>query len=46
MGYCFDVIDGPDGNDLSLRPNQLLAVSRPLPLSAEQQRSVCRRPAY
>ncbi|MCA9865451.1 MAG: amylo-alpha-1,6-glucosidase [Anaerolineae bacterium] len=41
MGYCFDVIDGPDGNDLSLRPNQLLAVSLPhCPLSAEQQRSV------
>ena len=41
MGYCFDVIDGPDGNDLSLRPNQLLAVSLPhCPLTAEQQRSV------
>jgi len=23
----FDVIDGPDGNDASLRPNQLFAVS-------------------
>jgi len=47
MGYCYDVIDGPpigdgpDGNDLSLRPNQLLAVSLPhCPLPAEQQRSV------
>ncbi len=26
-GYLFDVIDGPDGNDPSIRPNQLLAVS-------------------
>lgn len=41
MGYCYDVIDGPDGDDLSLRPNQLLAVSLPhCPLSPEQQRSV------
>jgi predicted glycogen debranching enzyme len=28
-GYCFDVIDGPDGNDAALRPNQLFAVSLP-----------------
>ena len=41
MGYCYDVIDGPEGNDLSLRPNQLLAVSLPhTPLDPEQQRSV------
>lgn len=47
MGYCYDLIDGPatgdapGGNDLSLRPNQLLAVSLPhCPLTAEQQRSV------
>ncbi|MBP9502660.1 MAG: amylo-alpha-1,6-glucosidase [Candidatus Promineofilum sp.] len=40
-GYCCDVIDGPDGDDLSLRPNQLLAVSLPhSPLAAEQQRAV------
>lgn len=26
-GYCFDVLDGPDGNDPALRPNQLFAVS-------------------
>ena len=40
-GYCFDVIDGPDGNDGSLRPNQILAVSLPAsPLSPEQQRAV------
>ena len=28
-GYCFDVIDGPSGNDPSLRPNQLFTVSLP-----------------
>ena len=26
-GWCFDVIDGPDGADASLRPNQLFAVA-------------------
>lgn len=41
MGYCHDVIDGPDGDDMSLRPNQLFAVSLPhSPLSPEQQRSI------
>jgi predicted glycogen debranching enzyme len=40
-GYCFDVIDGPDGNDEALRPNQMLAVSLPAsPLTAGQQRAV------
>jgi predicted glycogen debranching enzyme len=40
-GCCFDVIDGPEGNDPSLRPNQLLAVSLPAsPLRPEQQRAV------
>jgi predicted glycogen debranching enzyme len=42
MGYCYDVIDGPDadGLDGSLRPNQLLAISLPhSPLTTEQQRS-------
>jgi len=40
-GYCYDVIDGPDGDDPSLRPNQLFAVSLPhSPLSTEQQRAV------
>jgi glycogen debranching enzyme len=28
-GHCFDVLDGPEGNDPSLRPNQILAVSLP-----------------
>ena len=27
LGYCYDVLDGPDGNDPALRPNQLFAVS-------------------
>ncbi len=41
LGYCFDVIDGPDGDDTSLRPNQLFAVSlHHCPLSAAQQRAV------
>jgi predicted glycogen debranching enzyme len=40
-GYCFDVLDGPEGNDPSLRPNQILAISLPeSPLSPAQQRSV------
>ncbi len=38
---CFDVIDGPNGNDASLRPNQIFAVSLPVsPLTAAQQRAV------
>ncbi|HEY9649843.1 MAG TPA: amylo-alpha-1,6-glucosidase [Coleofasciculaceae cyanobacterium] len=40
-GYCFDVLDSPNGSDDSLRPNQLFAVSLPeSPLTPEQQRSV------
>jgi predicted glycogen debranching enzyme len=41
-GCCYDVIDSPGiGNDASLRPNQILAVSLPVsPLSLEQQKSV------
>jgi predicted glycogen debranching enzyme len=40
-GYCYDVLDGPAGDDLTLRPNQLLAVSLPhSPLTPEQQRAV------
>ncbi len=27
LGYCYDVLDGPDDDDLALRPNQLFAVS-------------------
>lgn len=29
LGYCYDVIDGPDGDDPSLRPNQIFAVALP-----------------
>jgi len=40
-GYLFDVIDGPDGDDPSLRPNQLFAVSlHHSPLSPSQQRAI------
>ncbi len=39
--YCFDVLDGPEGDDASLRPNQIFAVSLPeSPLVPEQQRAV------
>jgi predicted glycogen debranching enzyme len=38
---CFDVLDGPQGNDASLRPNQIFAVSLPeSPLTPGQQRAV------
>ncbi len=39
---CYDVIDAPGiGNDASLRPNQIFAVSLPVsPLPSEQQKSV------
>jgi predicted glycogen debranching enzyme len=40
-GYCFDVIDGPQGSDATLRPNQILAVSLPVSLlTRRQQRAV------
>jgi predicted glycogen debranching enzyme len=40
-GHCHDVIDGPDGHETALRPNQILAVSLPAsPLSPERQRRV------
>ena len=41
LGCCYDVIDGPDGDDARLRPNQLLAVSLyHSPLGSAQQRAV------
>ena len=41
LGYCNDVLDGPEGDDLSLRPNQLFAVSlHHSPLPADQARAV------
>jgi predicted glycogen debranching enzyme len=40
-GHLRDVIDGPDGDDPSLRPNQIFAVSLPQsPLSDAQQKAV------
>lgn len=41
LGYCYDVLDTPNGNDASLRPNQIFAVSlTESPLSHAQQRSI------
>jgi predicted glycogen debranching enzyme len=40
-GYCYDVIDTDDGDDPSLRPNQIFAVSLPIsPLTPVQQKGV------
>jgi predicted glycogen debranching enzyme len=41
LGYCYDVIDTPTGNDSSLRPNQLFACSlENSPLKHEQIQSI------
>ena len=38
---CFDVVDGPDGDDASIRPNQIFGVSLPeSPLDAQQRQAV------
>ncbi|MEM6592447.1 MAG: amylo-alpha-1,6-glucosidase [Cyanobacteria bacterium P01_C01_bin.73] len=29
LGYCYDVLDSPDGDDAALRPNQIFAVALP-----------------
>jgi len=40
-GYCYDVVDAAQGNDPSLRPNQIFAVAlHHSPLDAKQQRAV------
>jgi predicted glycogen debranching enzyme len=40
-GCCFDVVDGPDGDDPAIRPNQLFAVSlAPELLGPERARAV------
>ncbi|HUZ45198.1 MAG TPA: amylo-alpha-1,6-glucosidase [Terriglobia bacterium] len=40
-GCCFDVLDGPEGNDASLRPNQIFAVALPVcPFELERQRAI------
>ena len=36
--YLYDVVDGPNGDDLSLRPNQLLAISLRYPVLREDYR--------
>ncbi|HVP15188.1 MAG TPA: amylo-alpha-1,6-glucosidase [Terriglobales bacterium] len=39
----YDVLDGPDGHDPAIRPNQIFALSLPAsPLTLEQQRAVLR----
>lgn len=41
LEYCYDVLDTPGGDDLSLRPNQILAVSLfHSPLNNDQQKSI------
>lgn len=30
VDYCYDVLDGSNGNDVSLRPNQIFAVALPM----------------
>lgn len=49
LGYCYDVIDTPQGNDASLRPNQIFAVSLPVEgmalLSPGQQQFVVKNVA-
>ncbi|MEO1067640.1 MAG: amylo-alpha-1,6-glucosidase, partial [Cyanobacteria bacterium J06638_6] len=50
-GYCYDLLDGPNGNDAALRPNQIFAVALPVPalgepcLPLDQQRAVVDRVA-
>ena len=40
-GCCFDVLDGPEGSDASIRPNQVFAVSLPVsPFDLERQRTI------
>jgi predicted glycogen debranching enzyme len=37
-GCCFDVLDGPQGNDAALRPNQIFAVALPINVLSASQR--------
>ena len=40
-GFCYDVVDGPEGNDGALRPNQIFAVSlEESPFPPERQRQI------
>lgn len=46
LGRCLDVLDGPEGDDASMRPNQILAVSLPPRRGAWPRRSgPCTSPA-
>ena len=36
-GYLYDVVDGPEGDDPSFRPNQLFAISLPHPILEESK---------
>ena len=36
-GYCFDVLDGPQGHEAALRPNQIFAASLAQPLLPPEQ---------
>jgi predicted glycogen debranching enzyme len=38
LGCCYDVLDGPDGADTSVRPNQIFAVSLPIDVLDERRR--------
>ncbi len=49
LGYCYDVLDGPEERDDALRPNQIFAIALPMAsgqtgspslLTLEQQRAV------
>lgn len=41
VGYLYDVIDGPNGSDVALRPNQLFGVSLThSPLNFKQQKAI------
>ncbi|HEV3088049.1 MAG TPA: amylo-alpha-1,6-glucosidase [Candidatus Elarobacter sp.] len=37
-GWCFDVLDGPNGNEPALRPNQIFAVALPIDVLDEARR--------
>ena len=47
LDYCFDVIDGPLGNDATLRPNQIFAARPDLGLLSQSQSeavvNICQR---
>lgn len=44
LGYLYDVIDSPNGDDRSLRPNQIFTISLPFsPLYDFQKKSILRK---